>query len=394
MTPVRRINFALCSSDLAAKILPAESHIWRRLFRDAYDDVPFRTSVDYKIEYQIRTLALSRSVGFGHGQKERETYWLELLGNMIREALWQDVNVGMAKNFECIRKALAGTAFLNRPVCGHSMRKPDPPSDLFCAPTDLICSSGGYVPGFGSHYVRLIRNNFKLSTETALCIRNFWVRHLLNPDEDTFYTSYMNLPNCQRPAVPEPLGSIYVEKRKFHLSWLGYESCLCPYPPSNDLEVRQTCADLNGHIVEVEHIILQLEKQDDSENWPDLFEEYVTEYNDTDATTFFRGTQTYHGSGGDRSIPVRGFIEGVYGGGLHACWSRICWVAYVPSNSLGGSFFTELWPPANVDSDFNYIYGYEAVVVPGSSLMVGHWWDPRADEATGAKGPFIFWYIT
>ncbi|KAL4984534.1 hypothetical protein BDW68DRAFT_15583 [Aspergillus falconensis] len=134
-------------------------------------------------------------------------------------------------------------------------------------------------------------------------------------------------------------------------------------------------------------------KHDDSENWPDLFE-CVTEYNDTDATTFFRGTQTYHDSGGGRSIPVRGFIEDTYDGGLRGCWSRICWVAYVPSKSLEGSFFTELWQPADMDLDFDYIYGYETVVVPGSSLMVGHWWDPRADETTRAKRPFIFWYIT
>lgn len=132
-TNADRINFAQCSSDLAAKILPAESHVWRRLFRDTYDEILKLSVVDYKIEYQIRTIVLARAVDFKYGQMEKQTYWLELLRDMICDGLYQDKSNEVPKNFNCLREALYNTEFLNRPVSGYMMRKPDPPSDLFCA---------------------------------------------------------------------------------------------------------------------------------------------------------------------------------------------------------------------------------------------------------------------
>lgn len=116
---------------------------------------------------------------------------------------------------------------------------------------------------------------------------------------------------------------------------------------------------------------------------------------DGDKGIFFRGIQTYHGSGGDRSAPVRGFIENIYGGGMCGCWSRISFVTYESSHWQGeqgalSSFFSEPWPPMDMHDDFTSIYAYSGVVIPGSSLMIGHWWDPRADQDTGDKGPFIF----
>ncbi|KAL4921091.1 hypothetical protein BDW62DRAFT_139575 [Aspergillus aurantiobrunneus] len=337
---------------------------------------------------------------------------------MIMEGLCQQgktESTGSGKNFECIRKTLVDTEFINRPVCGYMMRKPDPPSDLFCAvqlaitylALDPVMSVCCLRTDYNIHAVYacagtergLIDDHFTVSTNTALDIRNFWLRHLLNPDEGTFYTSYMNLPDYNRPAVPSLIGFSLTEKRKFHHSWLGHESCICPAEVS-DIELRQTCADLNGHMAEVEHITLQLEEHPDSESWLDIFEEYVAESERwDDLRTFFRGTQTYHGSGGDRSVPVRGFIDDIYGGGMGDCWLCICFVAYeTPEYGSGhqrgsGSFFNETWPRMDMSSDFTSINGYEGVVVPGSSLVVGHWWDPRADEDSGAKGPFIFWCI-
>lgn len=70
----------------------------------------------------------------------------------------------------------------------------------------------------------LIDVKFELSMDVAIDIRNFWLRHLLNPDEGTFHTAYMSLPKYHRPAPPSPMGrTLYDEKRKLPLSWLGYE---------------------------------------------------------------------------------------------------------------------------------------------------------------------------
>lgn len=112
---------------------------------------------------------------------------------------------------------------------------------------------------------------------------------------------------------------------------------------------------------------------------------------------FFRGTQTYHGSGGDRSAPLRGFFEPICGREFRGLWARICWFTYESSYGQEGEpglgqFFDEPWPPENLN-DFEWIYGYEGVLVPGGSLVVGHWWDVQAASHALQTGPFIFWCI-
>jgi hypothetical protein len=81
-------------------------------------------------------------------------------------------------------------------------------------------------------------------------------------------------------------------------------ACICaPVSTTPEPELQQTCADLNGHIIEIEHITIQLEKHPSAEIWPELFAEYATPFNNygKHKPTFFRGTQTYHGSAGNRS---------------------------------------------------------------------------------------------
>ncbi|KAL4957931.1 hypothetical protein BDW69DRAFT_205319 [Aspergillus filifer] len=385
-----RINLALCSSDFAPKILPAESHIWRRLFRDKYNEITKRTAVEYKIEYQIRAIVLLKSVDFGYGQRERETYWLGLLHNMIVEALCS--SKGENKNYRCIEQILKNSTFLNRPMYGYLMGKPDAASELFCA-IQLMCilsysSSDEHETAVAVTYLalnpelpacclqtdydiysvygcaetdtELISEDLRVSTKIALDIRNFWLRHLLNEDENTFYASYMNLPKHLRPSAPVPL------------------SCFCPYPPDpEDLQISQTCADLTGHMNEVEHITLRLEEHADPLNWPDLFDQHITSFRHPrdENLTLFCGTMTWHGS--------------VQGAGAYGLWARICFAVYTPNEEV--NFFDEPWPPANIFEDFDYLYSYEGVVSLGGSLMVGHWWDPIPGDGDEAKGPFIFW---
>jgi hypothetical protein len=57
----------------------------------------------------------------------------------------------------------------------------------------------------------------KLDLEKILHIRNFWLRHLLNPNEATFYSSYTSL--CQRPKATRPRGD---SKSSVSTHWLGY----------------------------------------------------------------------------------------------------------------------------------------------------------------------------
>ncbi|KAL2830654.1 hypothetical protein BJY01DRAFT_254591 [Aspergillus pseudoustus] len=431
-------------------ILPAESHIWRWLFRDSYDDKLVRSAVEYKNDYQVRELVLSQGTNFRYGQGKEQTFWLALLNQLILEALvcLEDHEVPDSegsKNLIRLEEALAGTEFLNRPVNGYMMSNPDPPSDLFCAiqlhltflaldpSISVRCLRADYDIGIVYPYFKSdpqpFTHGYAVSPVDALHIRNFWVRHLVNPDEATFYTSYMSLPEHHRPSAPKHL--ICCCKPELPTTWLGYESCICPPPVrATDLNDRQTCADLSDHIVEVEYMTLHLEKSTDPENWPPLFSECIYPLSGfSEDHLFFRGMQTYHGSGGERSTPIRGFLEHVYGGGIRGSWSHIAFVAYErPAHLLAeyeelaqgqaedqkegkeqgegegkgkrqglDAFFNEPWPPLDMIEDFDSIYGYEGVIVPEGTLIVGHWMDVRLNEPWERSftftGPFIFWCI-
>ncbi|KAL3450901.1 hypothetical protein BJX65DRAFT_253626 [Aspergillus insuetus] len=150
-TDLDRAHLASCSFHLASKILPAESHIWRWLFRDFYDDKLVRTEVDYKTDYQVRELVVTQGTHFRYGQGREQTFWLNLINRLIVEATVSlgfdfhtaeatetdetvdSIDLRSSKNLARIRAAIVGSEFLKKPVSGYMSRDPNPPSDLFCA---------------------------------------------------------------------------------------------------------------------------------------------------------------------------------------------------------------------------------------------------------------------
>lgn len=144
--------------------------------------------------------------------------------------------------------------FLNRPIVGDDLNSPITPSQSYLA----IQLAATYLALDLRLSFRSLRTDYDLkivygcdSTTTLgllitafydgadidlyqlLHIRNFWKRHLTNPDEDTFYRSYHNMPEIKRPkAWEEGFGN----KGSLGNRWLGYYctyslSILCLFPP-------------------------------------------------------------------------------------------------------------------------------------------------------------------
>lgn len=93
------------------------------------------------------------------------------------------------------------------------------------------------------------------------------------------------------------------------------------------------------------------------------------------------------------SIPQR---QGGFSG-----WNRICFAIFKPKwENLGVSaeptgreetedalrFLEGFWPAF----DFEWVKGYEGVMLPGERIFIGRWLDMRAVDD---RGPFIFWDI-
>lgn len=116
-------------------ILPAKSRVWSDRFRDLYDTPNDRSSLQLKIEYQIRRIVLWQKINFSNGEHEAQTLWLEVMRSMLLESLFLLTRNKQttSKTFEVLREVLFDSDFLNRPVSGYGQKEPSTPSNLFCA---------------------------------------------------------------------------------------------------------------------------------------------------------------------------------------------------------------------------------------------------------------------
>lgn len=110
-----------------------------------------------------------------------------------------------------------------------------------------------------------------LELASILDLRSFWQRHLLTRQEATFYESFSRLPSDMKPKMLQTGPSV----EKLSGSWLGYycellekrnttkilysdltAACIHPIPDTlEELQQRQTCADLDTHWDQVEILV-------------------------------------------------------------------------------------------------------------------------------------------
>ncbi|KAH0397274.1 hypothetical protein KCU89_g8447, partial [Aureobasidium melanogenum] len=50
------------------------------------------------------------------------------------------------------------------------------------------------------------------------------------------------------------------------------------------------------------------------------------------------------------------------------------------------------WKDEHGHMDYNSLWAYEGVVLPGGMVMLGRWWHP-SDDGDEYSGPFIFWNV-
>ncbi|PYH97556.1 MFS myo-inositol transporter [Aspergillus ellipticus CBS 707.79] len=370
-------HFSQCCSTLAAKTLPAQSSIWRGRFRDLYELM----------------------------QHQEQTLWLMVIRDMLLEyyELFESNDLA-SKNLQRVRHVLFGSDFLNRPVSGYSQKEADCPSDLFCAVqlclTELALDplmsvrclrkdyDIGVVYSYGADVSNPIGTQESLDLERILHICNFWLRHLLNPDEATFYSSFSNLTLCHRP-------NLWANNSFMYLA-----ACIHPYPKSlGSLEDRQTCADLDTHWTQS----LQLKSDSNPLNWPPVFNTVLPVTGLDSHRSYFHGIQKSRGSPEEAINLVRGFCEpvSIHQGGVPG-WRHICFVIYElereqntflsldddNAETEGAWLVEEEWPPSDLELDFRWIRGYEGVILPGNRIMMGRWLD-MVDTAD--RGPFLLW---
>ncbi|KAH8693129.1 hypothetical protein BGW36DRAFT_464317 [Talaromyces proteolyticus] len=411
--------FTLTCCRFAGQVLSPHSSIWGEKFRDQYDLIGTRKSKDLKIEYQTRALVLSQDISLGLGGTEEGYLWLEVLHTLLLETYFYTRRSNSSypsKNLIKIEEVIRDLDFLQRPLPQYDKRTQSEPYDLFCVvqlclthlslglETSVLCSRSDYnidhVYSYGKQFRVPIVVNSSVDLQTLLHIRNFWQRHLTSTREDTFLNSYRTL--IERP---DTWTSPFKPNDEFKASWLGYYSCIHPYPKtSKALKSDQTCENLGIHGPTFANS-LRLSVSKNPQNWPGMFNTIIPMSESSPSRTFFRGIQRYHDMIDSPTYLVRGFLEPILEAqGDFPGWTRICFVDYDANREFLPlfdhknthdeylSFPDEQWPPVDLHSDFLSIYGFEGVLLPGGRIILGQWLDMQG-EGTGEcdRGPFIFW---
>ncbi|KAJ5214583.1 hypothetical protein N7449_001752 [Penicillium cf. viridicatum] len=383
------------------KVFGSDSAIWRDRFGKHYDIVPGRTSMELKIEYQIRALVLRSSIQFKEKEDERQYLWMEVMQTMLKEALTLFIAPGdTSKTLQRIHEALERVNFLSE------FQNHQTPSPLFCAlqlclssfalDSDLTqpCRRTDYnlreVYSYGDKVGEPFINHENLDLARLLDIRHFWQRHVLHPVELSFQESFSELPEDMKPKVRKEIPS---EASKLSPSWLGYYSCIHPVSDLLKNTDRQTCADLEIHGEVIDPMTLDLKPSEHF--WPKQCSKIIPLAGGPDTKrTYFEGKQRAYNGPDEAGNPVFGFTEeiaaphGGFGG-----WTRICFIIAEgdeDDEDDEDDEEDEEKTPSLLMEGAGWIHGYEAVIIPGGRMMLGRWLDMKA---TYAKGPFIFWDV-
>ncbi|KAJ5745518.1 hypothetical protein N7520_010700 [Penicillium odoratum] len=391
------VRFALACKETKTRILGREgpnAEFWRTRFVQKYDVPKERTSYELLMEYQTRSIVLRQEIDFQQNNFAQQDLWLQVIQTMLYEVLSLPLQIGtMSKTYERIREAIRCSRFLSRPKVKRRKY-----SEHFCAiqlcltalSLDSTVSPAGYRTDYNIDvvYSYTIEPNGpfigheNLNLTGLLQMRNFWTRHLLSSAEGTFYNSFSNLADDLKPKGRKMDGS-----KSTHLShsWIGYYSCLHPIPSTlEELQRRQTCADLDTHWDQVDILSLEIESQSDEGYWPSEFDVLIPRLEGPGIKRFyFAGHQNTLGASIGAANPMFGFMEPIethYGG--FPGWSRICFVIYEKlecHEQITGLLALSRW-----------VHGYEAVVIPGGRIMLGWWMDMKN---ISGRGPFIFWDV-
>ncbi|KAJ5176418.1 uncharacterized protein N7482_002295 [Penicillium canariense] len=399
---MRSLN--LVCREIRDRVLAPDSALWRARFGDKFDIPAGRTNAELKTEYQIRAIVLPQTIDFNQEKSEHQTFWLEVLQQMLIESLILPVNPDTSKTYERIQEILTESELLEHP-------KRENPSELFCTvqlclttlaltidPPDKKapaiknkCSRSEYDIGIVYSHGMELRGPFidhkRLDLATLLHMRSFWQRHIVNNAEQSFHDSFARLPEDHRPQARN---ANVDNGASLSVSWLGYYSCLHPMPTTRkDFEDQQSCADLRGaHLSQVDIMTLDIHTKPGEPFWPEECSKFIPQFGDDEVNRIYlEGVQSTLG-GDPANNPVFGFTEAIanpYGG--FPGWTRICFaICKQPDESDE----EEANDDAGSDASSNWVHGYEGVILPGGRVMLGRWMDLKNMDASG-RGPFLFW---
>ncbi|EED23658.1 conserved hypothetical protein [Talaromyces stipitatus ATCC 10500] len=365
------ISFALTCHGIAKCILSPLSGVWRERFNNKYDAGWQHSSEELGNEYRTRATLLQLDVFLRPFEGPLEHAWLKAIQTLLVESYMNkpgDKQTSRSKNMLRIAEAVQKTNFLSRPMVRNGRQTHMNPSTLFCAvqlclshmcfdplgPGPCLRSNYDITEVYSYHHEfhhSLIDENGMICFDTLLHIRNFWQRHLLSARENSYASSYGNV--TRRPR-----------------EWV------------QPLEAKVTTM-----------MLIDANRK----SWPTRLDEHFPENIDLCPRKYFIGSEGFQG---DMSLHyrIRGFYqdfpypqEGIFG------WLRICFVSYLLADDLESRDQPDAkdWDDYDFTSDFDRIYGFEGILIPGGKILLGKYFDVQSEgDEECERGPCIYWEHT
>ncbi|EEP80802.1 predicted protein [Uncinocarpus reesii 1704] len=361
-------------------LTPPSSGIWRSMFLSEYDPYPpDKTSIEIKWEYQFRRIIFRKPITFENGE-ESFKYFGE-----------GDVKRGRTSlNVEVLTKLLEDSEFFHRPIVGYNTAVPAKPTLRLERPFRALREDYDIAIAYGiSSEGRLsLFNGGHIDLEQLLHVRNFWKRHLTSSEEYSFRPSY------KTAAQPKAWDVAFGERLEFATSWTGYYSCIHPYTGIENLLERQTCADFGTHMERIPHVFFKIDSDPILPAMRQLLEHAFPSAPSAFDREWFSATW-WAEEEEDYLYSILGYCEslpGTHGGSPG--WRRACFMQYEWC-TIGYEIFEDLADFYLLDPDqwknyFEWVTGYEAVMLPGGQIMIGRWYNMQSDPVWEG-GPLIFW---
>lgn len=131
--------------------------------------------------------------------------------------------------------------------------------------------------------------------------------------------------------------------------------------------------------------------------WPKRFDDQFPEHDLLCPRKYFIGSEGFEG---DDSLHyhIRGFYQDIpeTQGGIYG-WMRVCFVSYLLSEERDGQDEpdTTRWESYDIHNDFDRIYGFEGILLPGGKILLGKYFDLQFEgEEDCERGPCIYWEHT
>lgn len=140
---------------------------------------------------------------------------------------------------------------------------------------------------------------------------------------------------------------------------------------------------------------LELEKVDEGrETWPPAFEDYLQALEEPKKR--MRAEPQSRGSNSGPEIESPSFRFGGFGEDAKEGFLVDGWLNTLPRQSgiPGWQRLTMMkyWADEFGNVDYNVLWAYEGIVLPGGKIVVGRWWCPIGTEFR-YSGPFILWCV-